>query len=344
MSGGVDSSVAAARLVDQGEQVFGVMMRLWVEPGRSNRCCSPSDVVAARRVADILGIPFYVLDMQASFRRSVVQFFLDGYAQGITPNPCIECNRVIRWTELLGEAIAMGADQLATGHYARLERRGNRLELLRGIDPRKDQSYVLSILDQQRLQRAVFPLGRMTKDEVREYARQRRLPVAERSDSQDLCFLGGDDYRLFLQRHVPGVEEDGPILHSDGRLLGTHPGLANYTIGQRKGIGVSASEPLFVLHKDLASRTLTVGPRQALGRSSFATVSTHWISGNAPEAGLPIHVQVRYRAPVVDCQLSHRADGATDVFLSHPLPNVSPGQSAVFYHEDVCLGGGIIAP
>jgi tRNA-specific 2-thiouridylase len=203
MSGGVDSSVAAALLVDQGEDVFGVMMRLWVEDGRVNRCCSPQDVAAARRVAASLGIPFYVLDMRSAFRGDVVEFFLDGYAQGLTPNPCMECNRVVRWTRLLADAVAMGASFLATGHYARVVRRDGMQTLLRGVDQHKDQSYVLSVLTQEQLARAVFPLGGLNKTQVRDVARRLDLAVADRPESQDLCFLAGDDYRTFLRRNRP---------------------------------------------------------------------------------------------------------------------------------------------
>lgn len=344
MSGGVDSSVAAALLAEQAHGVFGVMMRLWVEPGGSNRCCSPQDVAAARRVAAHLGIPFYVLDMQAPFREHVVEGFLRGYAQGLTPNPCIECNRMIRWTLLLREALALGADQMATGHYARLQPNGNELLLLRGADPAKDQSYVLSVLDQAQLQRAVFPLGTMTKAQVRAEARRRKLPVAERSESQDLCFLGGGDYREFLIRHQPGNGLPGPIVNTEGRPVGTHSGLANYTIGQRKGIGVSAPQPLYVVHKDPESRTLTVGPRSELGRMAFEISPVHWIAGRPPSEGSPLEVQVRYRAPQVECHVSPLADGGARVDLARPLPDVTPGQSAVFYSGEVCLGSGVITP
>jgi tRNA-specific 2-thiouridylase len=343
MSGGVDSSVAAALLAEQGHEVFGVMIRLWVEPGGSNRCCSPQDVTAARRVAALLHIPFYVLDMQAPFHQHVVEPFLRGYAQGLTPNPCMECNRHVRWSLLLGEALSLGADQMATGHYARVQPDAGDLLLLRGTDPEKDQSYVLSVLNQEQLRRAVFPLGDMTKAQVRDEARRRHLPVAERSESQDLCFLGGGDYREFLSRHLGDLDLEGPIADTEGRRLGTHSGLAHYTIGQRKGIGLSAPQPLYVVHKDVSSRTLTVGPRSALGRTSFDTSAVHWIAGRPPRGDASLEVQVRYRAPRVACRLMPGPEGGARVELVRPLPDVTPGQSAVFYCGDVCLGSGVIA-
>ncbi len=250
MSGGVDSAVAAALLVEQGVDVFGVMLRLWVEDGRINRCCSPDDVAAARRTAGLLEIPFFVLDMQDRFRDEIVTFFLDGYANGGTPNPCIECNRRIRWTHLLGEARALGATHLATGHYARVEPENGKYTLLRALDHDKDQSYVLSILGQEQLGHARFPLGRLTKAEVRDYARRRSLPVAERPESQDLCFLAGQDYRDFLRTHANGGFIPGPIVGPAGEVLGQHAGLADYTIGQRKGLGIPSNTPLYVLAKD----------------------------------------------------------------------------------------------
>jgi tRNA-specific 2-thiouridylase len=342
MSGGVDSSVAAALLVDQGVDAFGIMMRLWVEDGRVNRCCSPDDVAGARRVATALGIPFYVVDMRTAFREHVVAMFLDGYAHGETPNPCIECNRTVRWDWLLKDALGLGATHLATGHYARIEQRNGARVLLRGIDDRKDQSYVLSVLGQEELAHAVFPLGGMTKEDVRLYARARRLPAAERPESQDLCFLAGQDYREFVRRHDPGSLTPGPIEDSRGLRLGTHDGLAGFTIGQRRGIQLSSNEPLYVLRKDATGNRLIVGRRSELGRSSFRIRAVHWVSGTAPSDGEATEVQVRYRASRVACCASAEADGTYRVELAHPLPDVTPGQSAVFYQGDMCLGGGVI--
>jgi tRNA-specific 2-thiouridylase len=273
----------------------------------------------------------------------VVGFFLDGYAQGATPNPCIECNRTIRWKHLLKDALSLGATHLATGHYARVEARRGEWVLLRGVDAGKDQSYVLSVLGQTEMAHAVFPLGGCTKPEVREYARRRRLPVAERPESQDLCFLAGDDYRDFLRRHRPEELTPGPILSTAGAVLGQHEGLAAYTIGQRRGLRVSSRDPLYVVGKDRSANALVVGGRSELGRTSFRTHTVGWVSGNPPSPAFTAEVQVRYRAPRVPCEVTLHPDGASRVELARRLPDVTPGQSAVFYQGDLCLGGAVIA-
>ena len=343
MSGGVDSSVAAALLVEQGVEVFGLMMRLWVEDGRVNRCCSPDDVQGARRVAALLGIPFYVLDMRGVFEANVVSFFLSGYAQGVTPNPCIECNRSIRWTALLHDALRLGATHLATGHYARLCREDGEWALLRAVDQSKDQSYVLSVLGQVELAHALFPLGEYRKAEVRQIAREAGLPVAERRESQDLCFLAGGDYRDFLRRHGGRGLEAGPIFNAEGDEIGRHDGLAGFTIGQRRGLRVASNEPLFVLAKEPERNALIVGPRASLGRQVFHTHPVRWVAGRPPDPQSPTQVQVRYRAPQTGCTIELESDGTCCVALARPIPDITPGQSAVFYHGEKCLGGAVIA-
>jgi len=257
MSGGVDSSVAAALLLQQGYEVIGMMLRLWSEPGRaeSNRCCSPDAMALARRVAAQLGIPFYAIDAQEIFHNTVVNYFVEGYARGATPNPCLICNRHVRWNFLLNHALALGADYLATGHYARLlADTAGRIQLLRAPDSHKDQSYVLHVLTQEQLMHALFPIGEYTKDQVRNFARQYHLPIAERRDSQDLCFLAGDDYRQFLIRNAPNILQPGPIETVDGETIGYHQGLPFYTIGQRKGLGISSAYPMYVLKKEEGGR------------------------------------------------------------------------------------------
>ena len=273
MSGGVDSSVAAALLVEQGYRVIGIMLRLWSEPGCEdlNRCCTPQAMSLARQVAAHLGIPFYVLDAKQPFRATVVEAFFEGYARGVTPNPCLVCNRRIRWGFLLEHARALGAERFATGHYARLRRLPDgTVQLLKGRDAAKDQSYVLAMLSQEQLQRTLLPIGEYTKAEVRALAERFGLPVAQRPDSQDLCFLAGQDYRDFLARHRPDTLRPGPILTPDGQEIGRHRGLAFYTIGQRKGLGLAAPRPLYVLDKDPARNALIVGPAEALGRRALA--------------------------------------------------------------------------
>ena len=271
MSGGVDSSVAAALLVRAGYDVVGMMMRLWSDPAMGgaahNRCCTPTQMNDARRVADQLGIPFYALDTQAVVRDTVVEYFIDGHRAGDTPNPCLECNRRIRFEWLLDNALALDADYLATGHYARVTRdTDGDWQLRRGVDGGKDQSYVLSVLRQEQLARAMFPVGEYPKAQVRQMAADMGLDVASRSDSQDLCFLGKGDYRDFLRLHAPDVMRAGPIMTADGAVLGEHGGLANYTIGQRKGLGISHSEPLYVLATNPVRNALVVGTREQLGR------------------------------------------------------------------------------
>lgn len=345
MSGGVDSSVAAALLVSQGYRVTGVMLRLWSQPclEESNRCCTPDAMAQARRVAAILGIPFYALDVQELFRSVVVQNFIELYSAGVTPNPCLVCNRKIRWRFLLNQALAMGAEYLATGHYVRTMRdEAGRVHLLRAVDPKKDQSYVLSVLTQEQLQHSIFPLGEMEKSRVRELARQFSLPVAERADSQDLCFLAGGDYREFLSNYAPAEAKPGKIVNRAGEILGEHPGLAGYTIGQRKGLGIAAPEPLYVLEKDLVGNRLIVGYENELGRSSLKTGTVNWISGAAPATDLRVQVKIRYRADYAWGIVHATADGSATVEFDRPLRDITAGQQAVFYDGDDVLGGGII--
>jgi tRNA-specific 2-thiouridylase len=359
MSGGVDSSVAAALLVQQGYDVIGMMMRLWSEDCgdggvASNRCCTPDQMADARRIADQLDIPFYVIDTQDVFRRTIVQFFMDRYAAGDTPNPCLECNRHIRFEWLLNHALALDADFLATGHYARVVRDPDGTSrLLRGLDPGKDQSYVLSVLTQEKLRHAMFPIGGYEKPHVRAIADELGLPVASKHDSQDLCFLADGDYRRFLREHIPDSVQAGPILLRDnGDLteLGQHTGLPNYTIGQRKGLGLSYHEPLYVLGSDPARNALIVGPREMLGADTLVAGRVNWIAGDPPAGegdSLRADVQIRYTAQAAPATVTplppddhgHRMR----VVFDDPLRDITPGQGAVVYVRDVCLGGGIIA-
>lgn len=348
MSGGVDSSVAAALLADQGHEVIGMMLRLWSEPGAgadapTNRCCTPDQMADARRVADRLGIPFYVVDARQYFRQSIVQFFIDEHEAGRTPNPCVECNRQIRFTYLLDRAMALGADYLVTGHYARVTTMGDEYRLLQGIDPNKDQSYVLYTLRQDQLARVRFPIGEYTKPEVRRLAQQYGLSVASKHDSQDLCFLKDGDYRRFLRENSIQIQTPGPVLDEDGRELGHHEGLAFYTIGQRKGLGIAAAEPLFVLRKDPARNALIVGPREALGVRDLMATGVNWISGKTPAGPLAAQVRIRYKAIGVEAEVQPIAADRVRVRFAQPVFGVTPGQAAVFYDGDVLLGGGLIA-
>ena len=345
MSGGVDSSVAAALLVEQGYQVIGLMLRLWSEGGRSeeNRCCTPDSMALARRVATQLKIPFYAVDAQQLFRAEVVQYFIEGYAGGITPNPCLACNRLVRWGFLLDRAIDLGAQSMATGHYARLivDERG-KTRLLKGIDPKKDQSYVLHFLGQSDLEKTLLPLGCFTKPQVREMAKSMGLPVAEKPDSQDLCFLGVDDYRDFLLRHAPHVENPGPIYTEDGEKIGQHRGLAFYTIGQRKGLGVASPDPLYVIAKDETRNALLVGKSDRLGSTTLRARNVNWIAGEPPSAPFRSQVKIRYKAQAAWAQVTPDGQDRVEVQFEQPVRDITPGQAVVFYIEEECLGGGII--
>lgn len=345
MSGGVDSSVAAALLADQGYEVIGMMMRLWSEPGMDahNRCCTPDAMALARRVAARLDIPFYAVDARQVFHDTVVKFFMDGYTQGVTPNPCLVCNRHIRWEFLLNRALALGADYMATGHYTRLRRdEDGRVEILRAVDAGKDQSYVLHVLGQEQLRHALFPVGEYTKPRIREMAREFDLPVADRADSQDLCFLGSGDYRQFLARNVPQVAGAGPILNRDGQILGEHQGLAFYTIGQRKGLGIAAPQPLYVLDKDASRNALVVGHEEELGRQELVTRGTNWVSGEPAQETFRALVKIRYKAQDAWATVTPLADGRAHVHFDHAMRDITPGQAAVFYDGEVVLGGGVI--
>jgi tRNA-specific 2-thiouridylase len=345
MSGGVDSSVAAALLINQGYDVVGVMLRLWSEPGNHahNRCCTPDSMSIARRIAHKLGIPFYAIDAQDNFYRTVVKQFFEGYGSGVTPNPCLVCNQLIRWDFLLKRARMMDADYLATGHYTRLRQTDQGLiQLLRAADRNKDQSYVLHTLNQDQLKHTIFPLGDYTKIEVRQLAREYSLPVADRLDSQDLCFLAGENYRQFLSRNRPELVKSGPIYTTAGEKLGSHHGLAFYTIGQRRGLGINSRVPLYVIEKEMHRNAVIVGTREQLTKSSFITGPAHWISGEYPSESDKLYVQIRYNSRETRARTTPREGGGLNVILEEPLAGITPGQAAVFYREDICLGGATI--
>ncbi len=346
MSGGVDSSVAAVLLKQQGYEVIGMMLRLWSEPGKqdSNRCCTPDSMAQARRVAARLEIPFYVIDAREIFHKTVVSYFLEGYANGQTPNPCLACNRQIRWEFLLNHALALGADYMSTGHYVRKQVTEDGRQVLRkGIDPGKDQSYVLHVLTQEKLARALFPVGDYTKPEIRAIAESFGLSVARRPDSQDLCFLAGTDYRGFLQRNGSIQPVAGDIVDRNGKILGQHTGLANYTIGQRKGLGLTTPEPLFVLSKNATNNTLVVAPNHELGASELLAVDVNWTGGIVPDESFRAYVKTRYTAAPAMALVTPSANPSqVSVRFDTPQRDLTPGQAAVFYDGDIVLGGGLI--
>jgi len=343
MSGGVDSSVAAGLLAEQGYDVAGIMLKLWSEDGgsRVNRCCTPADVAVARSVADRLGIPFYLINVADLFKSIVVDFFVEGYAAGRTPNPCIECNRHIRFELLLNKALGLGAQYLATGHYARVRYSGGAYQLLRAIDRRKDQSYVLSVLGQAQLAHVMFPLGEMTKAEARAHAARLSLPVAEKPESQDLCFLGKADYREFLLRHAPESVRAGEIRDTAGNVLGRHHGLPFYTIGQRKGLGIATAEALYVMAKDAVDNSIVVGPLAELGRRECVARDMRYVSGVMPAEPFRAEVKIRYTARETPATVYPSGDTAR-VEFDEPQRDVTPGQGLVLFDGEVVLGQGII--
>lgn len=345
LSGGVDSSVAAALLVEQGYDVVGMMLRLWSAPGNeaANRCCAPDAVDMARRIAYRLGIPFYVIDARQPFYDTVVAPSLLALAQGLTPNPCVFCNRHIRWRVLLDQALAIDAAFLATGHYARIRATPTGLELLKGIDPLKDQSYVLHMLSQEQLRHALFPIGHLTKPQVRDLARKFNLPVADRPESQDLCFLGDQPLRDFIVEFLPEARRPGPIFDSHGKLLGQHQGLAFYTIGQRKGLGIPSLIPLYVLEKQPQENAIIVGPEHELGKTTLRASDVSWISGTPPPLQTPIEVRIRYKAKDAPARLIQLTPGGVMIEFDAPARDITPGQAVVFYSADICLGGGTIS-
>ncbi len=343
MSGGVDSSVAAALLVEQGYEVIGLMLRLWSEQGDgANRCCTPDAVIEARRVADALNIPFYVRDYKEIFKATVVDFFINSYLHGVTPNPCIVCNREIRFGRLLDEAMNLGAAYVATGHYARLRQTADgTYQLLKALDSHKDQSYVLHILTQERLARVMFPLGQLTKPQVRHIAAQKNLPVHNRPDSQDLCFVGEGTYRDFLRRQVPEANRPGEIVNTAGEVVGHHQGLANYTVGQRKGLGVYRPEPWYVLRLDSATNRLMVGPLEELGQTRLKARQVNYLN-DTPTEPLTITAKIRYKAQEVPATLTPLPNACAHLTFDAPLRDITPGQAVVFFQDEVVVGGGVI--
>ena len=347
MSGGVDSSLAAALLVEQGYAVSGVTMLLGggedgVAPAPTS-CCSWEAAAGACQVCRGLGIPHEVLDLRADFAASVVDEFIREYAGGRTPNPCLACNRAIKFGVLLERARAWGFDFLATGHYARVVAGpAGRYRLLRGRDRRKDQGYVLYMLGPKELAQTLLPLGELTKAQVRAEAARRGLPTAGRPESQEICFLPDADYRRFVAQRCPESVRPGPIRDREGRLLGTHRGLPYYTVGQRQGLGGGRPAPLFVLALDVAANTLIVGPEEALLRTALEARQVTFVAGEWPAAPLRVEAQVRYRAPAAPATLEPLAGQTIRLTFEAPQRAITPGQAVVFYQGEEVLGGGTI--
>jgi tRNA-uridine 2-sulfurtransferase len=352
MSGGVDSSVAAAMLAQEGHDVVGLSMQLYDASGQRagersfGSCCTLDDLYDARRVADAINIPHYILNLERQFDEQVVSNFVREYAAGRTPLPCAHCNSDLKFATLLERASGFGADSVATGHYARVTRdeTSGRNLLMRGADPTKDQSYFLFSLTQAQLARAVFPVGDHEKSAVREYARIHQLPVADKPDSHEICFVPDNDYAAFVDKHSPETAREGVMIDQDGRVLARHQGIHRFTVGQRRGLGLSASPsgaPMYVLELRPAERQVVVGPKTALQRANLTASEVNWIV-ERPCIPVSVTAQIRHRHKAAPAVVRPLADSRVEVAFDEPQIAVAPGQAVVFYQGDVVLGGGWI--
>lgn len=360
MSGGVDSSAAAAILKEQGHELVGFTMQLWNQRrGISvdehgdplpSRCCSLDDVYDARRVAEEIGFPFYVLNLEREFEQAVVEPFITSYLSGETPIPCVSCNSRLKFASLDRLAVSLGCEKVATGHYARVEydAAAGRYRLFRGRNAQKDQSYFLWELTQEQLSRAMFPLGEMSKPEVREVARGQNLAVAEKKESQEICFVPDGDYAGFIDRYLTAEERSaeipsqGELVDSSGKVIGGHEGIHRFTIGQRRGIGIAAERPLYVISIDAPKNRVTVGPAEELTREDFTAAGVNWIAPPGPDDAVRAEVRVRYRHEAAPATIVPMPDGRAHITFDQPQRAITPGQATVFYRGDEVLGGGWI--
>ncbi|MGE3844176.1 MAG: tRNA 2-thiouridine(34) synthase MnmA [Vicinamibacterales bacterium] len=347
MSGGVDSTVAAAVLAEQGHEVIGLSMQLYDQSEGDTRfgsCCTLDDLHDARRAAALLGIPHYIVNMERVFEQRVVDRFVTSYVEGRTPIPCVACNSDVKFATLLERAMGLEADSLATGHYVRLDRgTDGRWRLRRAVDATKDQAYFLFPLTQAQLAHASFPLGSWTKTDVRDYARRRGLPVADKPDSHEICFVQTGRYAEFVEaRAGVATPPAGEITDTAGRTLGRHHGIHRYTVGQRKGLGISATIPLYVLEIDAGRNRVVVGDRAELGARSLVAREVNWIGGTPPTGPIVVNAQIRHRHQAAPATVEPRGGDGARVSFEEPQMAVTPGQAVVFYDGDVMLGGGWI--
>jgi tRNA-uridine 2-sulfurtransferase len=347
MSGGVDSSATAALLIEQGYDVVGITLKLWPQDCVSraeDKCCGPQAVMDARAVCHKLGIPYYLIDEAAEFQKHVIEYFAVEYKSGRTPNPCVMCNQNLKFGRLISRADQLGARYIATGHFARVEPAadGKRTLLRRGLDHRKDQSYFLFSLRQDQLARAMFPLGAKTKADTREVARHCQLKTADKEESMEICFVPDNDYGKFLQQARLAEKHRGEIVDVHGHVLGHHDGIEFYTIGQRKGLGISSSKPLYVIELDAETNRVIVGDDSALDRDEFVADRCNWIPFEQPSQPMEATVKIRYNHPGTAATLLPLENGKVRVKLHAPQRAVTPGQAAVFYQDDLVLGGGWI--
>ena len=346
MSGGVDSSVAAALLSEQGHDVIGLSMQLYDQRGGEQTwgsCCTLDDLQDARRVASVIGFPHYIVNFERQFRETVISNFVQEYASGRTPLPCAHCNSDLKFSTLLERARGLGAEHVATGHYARVEHDASgRWLLKRSADCEKDQSYFLFSLTQDQLARAVFPVGTLTKSDVRVQARRLGLAVAEKPDSQEICFIPDGDYAAFIERKDPAVVRGGAIVDEGGHQLGTHGGVHRFTIGQRKGLGIASTIPLYVLQIDADAGQVMVGPRTALERTRLTASAVNWIAIDAPGDPVRVGAQIRHRHNAAPGVVRALPDGRAEMIFDHPQAAITPGQAVVFYDGEAVVGGGWI--
>lgn len=345
MSGGVDSSATAALLLEQGYDVVGITLKLWPQDcvnRAEDKCCGPQAVTDARAVCHKLGVPYYLIDEAADFQKHVIQYFADEYKAGRTPNPCVMCNQNLKFGRLIERANQLGAEFIATGHFARVERQNGRVLLKRGRDLRKDQSYFLFSLRQDQLARAMFPLGEKTKSDTREVARHCKLKTADKEESMEICFVPDNDYGGFLQQANLVQKHRGEIVDEQGRVLGHHDGIEFYTIGQRRGLGISSPQPLYVIELDAEHNRVIVGDDSALARDEFTVDRCNWIPFLDPPLSFIATAKIRYNHPGTPATILPLSDGRARVKLHAPQRAITPGQAAVFYRDDLVVGGGWI--